>query len=147
MISSRALDVLRPVVKAKAVQFQMLCKANGIDILILSTYRDKEAQDALYAIGRSTGVAGHIVTNAKGGESFHQYFCAFDAVPLVNGKPFWTVFDAKGKMLQIWETVADCAKAAGLEWAGNWEKFKEYDHFQYTGGLTLTELQEGKVIA
>jgi len=34
-----------------------------------------------------------------------------------------------------------------LEWAGEWRTFKELAHFQYTGGLTLTDLKNGRQIA
>jgi len=35
-------------------------------------------------------------------------------------------------------------KECGLEWSGDWKRFSEYAHFQYTGGLTLAEISEGK---
>ena len=79
MISSRDTKELHPKVQAKLSELLLLCKKENIDILITSTYRDKESQDALYAQGRTT--KGKRVTNAKGGQSFHNYRVAFDFVP------------------------------------------------------------------
>ena len=47
------IDDLLPVVAAKCRAFIGACKAHGIDVLITSTYRDRESQDALYAQGRT----------------------------------------------------------------------------------------------
>jgi peptidoglycan L-alanyl-D-glutamate endopeptidase CwlK len=138
MINSRSLDDLLPAVKVRVEKFINSAKDAGIDLLITSTYRDNESQNALFAQGRS--VPGKIVTNAKGGQSFHNYRCAVDVVPLVNGKPIWDVEN------DIWQKIGDLGVANGLEWAGNWKQFKEYPHFQYTNGFTLAQLQIGKKI-
>jgi len=138
MINSRSLDDLLPAVKVRVEKFINSAKDAGIDLLVTSTYRDNESQNALYAQGRTK--PGGIVTNAKGGQSFHNYRCAVDVVPLLNGKPVW---DAEN---DIWQKVGDFGIAAGLEWAGNWTKFREMPHFQYTNGLNLADLQIGKKI-
>jgi peptidoglycan L-alanyl-D-glutamate endopeptidase CwlK len=138
MINSRNLDDLAPPAKQRAEAFIAAAKAKGIDLLVTSTYRDSESQDALYAQGRST--PGNIVTRAKAGQSWHNWRCALDVVPLVNGKAIW---DDQA----IWKQVGEIGKSCGLEWAGDWKTFKEYPHFQYTGGLTLAQLQQGAKIA
>ncbi len=139
MINSRDLAELAAPARARAEKFLALAKAAGIDLLVTSTYRDAASQNALYAQGRSG--PGKIVTNARAGQSWHNWRCALDVVPLRHGKPVW---DAKDP---IWQTVGDLGKQAGLEWAGDWKRFKEYPHFQYTGGLTLAQLQAGAKIA
>ena len=139
MINSRNLDDLLPQVKARVEDFIKACQHSGIDILVTSTYRDNESQDALYAQGRTT--EGKIVTNARGGDSFHNHRCAVDIVPVVNGKPDW---DGSHP---VWAQIGAIGQECGLEWAGSWKTFKELAHFQYTGGLTIAELKEGKVIA
>jgi peptidoglycan L-alanyl-D-glutamate endopeptidase CwlK len=138
MINSRSLDDLIPPAKARVQAFLEAAKKQGIDLLVTSTYRDNASQDALYAQGRTT--PGKKVTNAKAGQSWHNYRCAVDVVPIVAGKPRWDVKD------EVWQQVGKLGKAAGLEWAGDWKKFKEYPHFQYTGGLTLAQLQSGAKI-
>ena len=138
MIASRSIDDLLPVVKEKVKKCVALCKGDGIELLVTSTYRDNESQNALYAQGRTE--PGKIVTNAKGGQSFHNYRCAVDVVPLVNGKPDWDGTHP------IWAKIGNYGKLAGLEWAGEWTRFKELAHFQYTGGLTLADLRAGKEV-
>jgi peptidoglycan L-alanyl-D-glutamate endopeptidase CwlK len=139
MINSRSLDELTPPAKERVEQFLQLCKENDIDLLVTSTYRDHESQQALYEQGRTT--AGKVVTNAKAGDSWHNWRCAIDVVPLINGKPNWDGSDP------VWTKIGELGEQAGLEWAGRWRTFKELAHFQYTGGLTLTDLKEGKQIA
>jgi peptidoglycan L-alanyl-D-glutamate endopeptidase CwlK len=139
MINSRNLDDLIPVVKDRVERFIEICKEHNIDLLVTSTYRDQESQAALYEQGRTT--PGHIVTNAKAGDSYHNWRCAVDVVPLVNGKPNWDSNDP------IWNQIGMLGEQVGLEWAGRWHTFKELAHFQYTDGLTLTDLKNGKEIA
>ena len=139
MINSRSLDDLIPQARERVDKFIALCKESGIDLLVTSTYRDMESQTALYNQGRTA--PGKIVTNAHAGESFHNYRCAVDVVPLVNGKPQWDGSDP------IWAKVGELGKQAGLEWAGEWHSFKELAHFQYTGGLTIAQLKSGTAIA
>lgn len=138
MINSRNLDDLLPAVQIMAKAFLAACAAHGIEVLITSTYRDGESQDALYAQGRTA--PGQRVTNAKAGQSWHNWRCAFDFVPLVNGKAQWNdpaLFLRCGKL----------AESVGLEWAGRWKSFPELAHCQYTGGLTLADFQAGKTLA
>lgn len=143
MINSRNLSDLHPACKAKAEKFLELAKQNGIDLLVTSTYRDNESQAALYAQGRSK--PGIIVTNARPGQSWHNWRCAFDVVPIRNGKPVWQTSGPDG---DLWRKVGELGESVGLEWAGRWTgKLREFAHFQYTGGLTLAQLQSGKVPA
>ena len=138
MINSRNLDDLVPPAKQRAEAFIAAAKAKGIDLLVTSTYRDNESQNALYAQGRTT--PGNVVTKAKAGQSWHNWRCALDVVPLVNGRAIW---DDQA----MWKQVGEIGKSCGLEWAGDWVTFKEFPHFQYTGGLTIAQLQQGAKIA
>lgn len=137
MIDSRKLEDLNPKVAVLCQAFIDACIASGIKVSITSTYRDAEYQNALYAKGRTA--PGSIVTKAKGGQSMHNWQVAFDFVPLdANGKPDWgntKAFEQCGKI----------AQSLGLEWGGGW-KFKDMPHCQFTGGLTITDFQEGKRI-
>lgn len=137
MINSRKLEDLHPKVKVLCEKFISACNKQGIDVLITSTYRDAASQNALYAQGRTT--PGKKVTNAKAGQSFHNWRCAFDFVPIVNGKAQWSDVATFTKCGEIAESV-------GLQWAGRWVKFKELAHCQYTNGLTLFDFQQGKTL-
>lgn len=136
MINSRDVKELVPVVRKKAEALIAECKNQGVDIIITSTYRDIESQDALYAQGRTA--PGKIVTKVKGGQSIHNWRCAFDVVPLVNGKAVWS--DSA-----LWSKIGKIGTSLGLDWGGNWQKFKDKPHFQYTGGLNLYDLQKGLI--
>lgn len=137
MINSRNLNDLVPLVKAKAEAFIAACAAKGIDVLITSTYRDAESQAAIYAQGRTT--PGPKVTNAKPGQSWHNWRVAFDFVPIVGGKAQWN--DSA-----LFKRCGEIAEGVGLEWAGRWKSFPEMAHCQYTGGLTLADFQAGKTL-
>lgn len=137
MINSRKLEDLHPKVKTLCEQFIASCARHNIDVIITSTYRDADSQDALYAQGRT--LPGKKVTNASAGKSYHNYRVAFDFCPIVNGKAVWN--DAA-----LYFKCGAIAEAVGLEWAGRWVKFKELAHCQYTGGLSLQDFQQGKTI-
>lgn len=142
MINSRDLNELHPVVKSKAESLLKLAKQQNIDLIITSTYRDDESQAALYAQGRTK--PGLIVTNAKPGQSWHNWRCALDVVPIRNGKPVWGTTGLDG---DLWRKVGEIGESVGLEWAGRWTgKLREMAHFQYTGGLTLADFQSGKTM-
>jgi len=135
MISSRKIEDLDPKVAELCHRFVDACKGQGIDIIITSTYRDDEAQAALYAQGRTA--PGKIVTNAKPGQSWHNWRCAFDFAPIVNGKIPWS--DAA-----LFTRCGVIAESVGLEWAGRWQRFKELAHCQFTNGRTLSQMKESQ---
>jgi peptidoglycan L-alanyl-D-glutamate endopeptidase CwlK len=109
------------------------------------TLRTFKEQDGLYALGRTK--PGKIVTNAKGGQSYHNYGLAFDIVLLVdrdkNGtfeSASWETnvdFDGDGK--SDWREVVAIAKQYGWEWGGDW-KFTDMPHFQKTFGYSTKQL-------
>lgn len=138
MLNSRKIEDLHPKVAAMCERFVEECDKVGIDVLITSTYRDGESQAALYAQGRTA--PGKKVTNAKPGQSWHNWKCAFDFVPLVNGKAQWQ--DNK-----LFTRCGLIAESIGLEWAGRWNKFPELAHLQWTGGMTLRDFQEGRKLS
>jgi peptidoglycan L-alanyl-D-glutamate endopeptidase CwlK len=138
MINSRKVEDLHPKVADLCRKFINACDKEGINVLITSTYRDHESQDALYAQGRTT--PGRKVTNARAGSSWHNWRCAFDFVPIVNGKAMWD--DHRTFM-----RCGEIAESVGLEWGGRWTKFTDMPHCQWTGGLTLADLQAGKKLA
>jgi len=136
--TSRSLDDLTPDVREKAEAFLQACRESDIDIVVTCTLRDMEQQAALYAQGRTA--PGNRVTNARAGDSAHNYGRAFDVVPLRNGKPVWGTTADMDRAL--WIQVGKIGEAAGLEWAGRWTGFVEYAHFQDLGGKTIAQLKE-----
>ena len=153
MINSRLISDLQPIVQRKAIDFLAKCGEQGIEVIVTSTFRDFESQAALYAIGRTVKGAdaipvvrpmGRCVTWVGPGFSYHNWRCAFDFVPLRYGKAVW---GTSGADLALWMNCGTIAESFGLEWAGRWPKnTREFPHLQYTGGLTLADLQSGRVI-
>jgi len=138
MINSRKIDDLHPIVASKCRDFINKCDLEGIDVIIISTYRDLESQAQIYAQGRTK--PGKIVTKAKPGESYHNYKVAFDFVPIIYGKAQWN-------NTELFEKCGKIAESCGLEWAGRWKKFKEMAHCQYTQGISLKAFSKGMNIA
>jgi len=121
---SRSLDDLQPEFRALVDPWLAACKAQGIDLLVTCTLRTMAEQEALYEQGRTK--PGRVVTNAKPGESAHNYGLAVDVVPLVNGKPVWDAMDP------LWQTVGDLGMSHRLEWLGApHSPFFECAHFQF----------------
>lgn len=144
MINSRKLEELHPTVEKMAREMiRRLWDEEQVAIIVTSTYRDHASQNALYAIGRTVQKNRRPVTNAKGGQSYHNYRVAFDIVPLRYGKPVW---GTTGEDLKLWKLCGKIGKEVGLEWAGDWGAFKEFPHFQFTNGLTLKDFQAGKTL-
>jgi peptidoglycan L-alanyl-D-glutamate endopeptidase CwlK len=131
------LDDLHPKLQELAKQHISKCKEAEIDLLIYCTYRSIEEQNKLYAQGRTR--PGKKVTNAKGGQSFHNYRVAYDCGPVIGGNIAWNREDLFKKIGQIGVSL-------GLEWGGNFKSIKDLPHFQYTGGLTLRDFQSGKTL-
>ena len=70
------------------------------------------------------------MTNAGPGESWHNYAEAWDAVPMINGKPVWKYMDAK----EYWDAYGETVRQMGMYWAGDWTSFREYPHAQFRQG-------------
>ena len=99
-------------------------------------------QDALYAQGRTK--PGKKVTNAKGGQSIHNYGLAVDIVLILDGKT--ASWDEKSDFdrdqQSDWIEVVTEFKRAGFSWGGDWRTFKDTPHFEKTSGLSLKQIQD-----
>jgi len=130
---SRNLDDLRPEVRPMVDAFLADCEADDIDILVTCTLRSMAEQTALYAQGRTT--PGKIVTNAKPGQSAHNFGLAIDVVPIVNGKPDWDGTHP------VWHQVGALGQLRGLRWLGAPDSpFKEEAHFEAPNWRSLADL-------
>lgn len=102
------------------------------------TLRTFKEQDDLYAQGRTK--PGGKVTNAKGGQSYHNYGLALDIVLIDGNSAHWDVqkdFDGDGK--SDWMEIVAIFKRHGWEWGGDW-KFHDAPHFQKTFGKSVADL-------
>ncbi|MDR3586757.1 MAG: peptidoglycan-binding protein [Desulfosporosinus sp.] len=132
--SSNDIRSLDPYVSFLASEFLRLTRANNLDVRIIAAFRSWDEEDGLFASGRTK--PGPIVTNARGGDSYHNWGLAFDASPIENGKLSNDIIKIK-KMGKLGEQV-------GLEWGGSFKSIVDYPHYQYTFGLSTEELLNGK---
>ena len=89
-------------------------------------YRSIEEQNKLYNQKPK-------VTNAKGGQSIHNYGLAFDIVLLYDKDNNGTFESASWELNKDWKTVTDYFKSKGYSWGGDWTSFKDYPHFEVKG--------------
>ena len=135
LISERNIEKLHPKVRNKATEFiNRVEKELGIKLRVTSTLRTFAEQDKLYAQGRTT--KGGIVTNAKGGESNHNFGTALDVVPIVNGQADWKT------TADTWNKIAKVGKSLGFEWGGDWKSFVDKPHFEMTFNNSLAQMRK-----
>lgn len=144
MSDSRSLDDLHPKVRAMAEKLLADAEEAGIPLKVTFTLRSMETQAALYAQGRTK--PGKNVTNARAGYSFHNFGLALDVVPTALLKlPSWGDLPAHQKATNAtWAKVGALGKALGFRWGGDFTSLKDRPHFEWSGGLTLAQLREGK---
>ena len=104
--------------------------AQGIVVEVVQGLRTIAEQDELFAKGRTK--PGAIVTQARGGQSNHNYGLAADLCPFAGDKPDW---DAP---MPVWAAIGAAAAAHGLEWGGQWKKFLDKPHVQLPS-MTIRE--------
>lgn len=134
--SKKRIGNVHPVVWKYAKDLIKEAYKQGLYIMFSDGHRTHAEQNALYAQGRTK--SGSIVTNARGGQSLHNYGIALDM--FITNKKGTTASWNAGKLKE----VAKIAKQLGFEWGGDWTSFKDYPHIQMTGGLSLSQLQAGK---
>jgi peptidoglycan L-alanyl-D-glutamate endopeptidase CwlK len=144
------INLLHPSLRAEALKiYKEICsELTGRAMCRFAyTIRTFAEQDALYAQGRTK--PGKVVTNAKGGQSYHNYGLAVDIVLIRdmdgNGSfetASWdTKLDADGDGQPDWMEVVAIFKRHGWEWGGDW-KFTDMPHFQKTFGKSISWLQK-----
>lgn len=134
---------LHPVVEEKKEQLISRSLEKGIDIVITDGFRSVEEQDAIFAQGRTT--EGSIVSNARGGESYHNYGLAIDFAIRTEDNVIWDLeYDGNQNGESDWMEVVEIAKDLGFTWGGDFRGFKDYPHFEMRFGLSINELQRGE---
>ena len=151
-ISIDRIKTLHPKIRQEVLD--LYTKANnlelgkGVRLRLSYTFRTFEEQDKLYAQGRT--IKGDKVTNAKGGQSIHNYGLAFDIVLMYDK-------DGDGKFEEVsWDTKRDGDKDGISDWlevtkiftsAGYINGFitngKKWDlpHFQRDFGLSWQKMK------
>lgn len=107
---------------------------------IISGTRSYAEQNALFKKGRF-GNSGARVTNARGGESNHNFCIAWDV----------GLFDSSGRYLTgsipsdttAYEELAGDPeiRQLGLEWGGSWRSFRDIPHYQIKSPYRISEIR------
>lgn len=95
----------------------------GVRLRFAYVYRSIAEQNALFNQRPK-------VTNAKGGQSIHNYGLAFDIVLLYDKDNNETFETASWEVNSNWMKVAEYFKSKGWEWGGDWKSFIDQPHFQ-----------------
>ena len=148
-MASRDIEKLHPDLRDKAKELKSRLP---FELLIYCTGRSAEEQAKLFRQSRSKKIIdekiatlekygheelakilrdvgpqyGPHVTKVGPGESWHQYWEAFDAVPVIGGKLLWV----RKTNDQYWGQLGSVATELGLNWGGNWPKWQDAPHFQ-----------------
>jgi peptidoglycan LD-endopeptidase CwlK len=123
--SEAALSTVSPDLASKVRAAADALAATGTYLLVVSGLRTAAEQNTLYAQGRTD--PGHIVTNAKAGQSMHNYGLAVDIVPYLTGQTGQLNWQPATPQFQA---MVDALVAQGLVWGGAWKTLPDHDHFQ-----------------
>ena len=164
---NRDKSLLYPPFAEKLVRFEAQLAVRRLPFFLFEGLRTRAEQELLYAKGRtapgtncyhrgsrlpvgtcSIHPLGATVTNARPGQSIHQYGCAADYVedgsieqPGIQWS--WELkndadMDGRGD----WVEMVEVAEGHGLESASRWKSYPEFPHLQLPMPINLTEMQE-----
>ena len=141
---SRKIEDLHPLIQPKAYLLIKMAKEEAnLDITIYRTRVTWEEQDVIYAQGRTK--PGVVVTNARGGESYHNYSLALDFAILKPGSSIidWSgKCDVDGDQEPDYQEVGKLGEDIGFEWGARFTSMKgDLGHLQMSFGLTIRELR------
>lgn len=129
-VSIKRVELLHPDLRQDVINFITEAEQHlDTTFRITQGLRTIAEQDALYAQGRTR--PGKIVTNARGGSSYHNYGLAIDLVEMRNGQANWSF---------NYDRLVPFAKKYGFYWGGWFKKIIDKPHFEKAFGYTGREL-------
>lgn len=129
-ISEARLQEVCPALAVKIRTMATMLEQEGIEIRVVQGLRSWTEQAGLYEQGRTT--PGEIVTNCKGGFSYHNFGMAADCVPsqFAPSQPYSPDWHANHPS---WIRMEKIGQSLGLDVGANWRSFPDAPHFQLTG--------------
>ena len=128
----KRLEGLQPDFREKIGTLLTNLACNSIYVCVVCGLRTIAEQDKLYDQGRSA--IGSIVTNAKGGQSAHNFGSAVDLCPLGdNGELNWS--DNNG-----FKAIGEEAEKLGLVWGGHFKSIMDKPHIESSNWKELQQL-------
>lgn len=131
--TERNILTLHPKAQEAARIFLKKVTNAGITARIISGTRTYAEQNELYRKGRF-GKPPPKVTNARGGQSNHNFGVAWDIGIFENGT---YMGDSP-----LYKRAADVGLIAGVEWGGNWKTFKDQPHYQLATGNLIQVVRQ-----
>ncbi|MEQ1643753.1 MAG: M15 family metallopeptidase [Pyrinomonadaceae bacterium] len=131
--SKNRLAKVHPELARRVEKTIDLLAAAGLDVRVVQGLRSYAEQEALFQQGRTR--KGPKVTNARGGQSNHNFGLAVDLCPFGDGSADWD--NDPGFTL-----IGKAAKTQGLEWGGDWDSFPDRPHVQLKTGLETSVCHE-----
>ena len=137
-ISLERLELVHPKLRGAIMEVDFKCQ--DLNIQVTQGLRTWEEQDQLYAQGRTA--PGEIITNARGGESWHNFAMAIDLVPrdISTGQPDWDISHPS------WTQLVSVGEMVGLTSGSAWRTFPDWPHFQLTGRFPVNPDDEVREI-
>ncbi len=149
-ITWERIQDLHPWVRPKVIDLIIRCSVQGLYIRVVSAGRSYSEQNELYAQGRT--MPGAVVTNAKGGWSWHNFYCAIDFCllnPNFKNVSWSLVRDLNENNKADWYEVIEVAKNLGFTAGADWPK-PDCPHLDMRFGKTIEEIRSlfnaGKLI-
>jgi peptidoglycan L-alanyl-D-glutamate endopeptidase CwlK len=143
-ISEPRIALLHPKIKDEVLRLLNQAESiidSNLAIRVVQGLRTIEEQNELYAQGRTK--PGSIVTNAKGGSSYHNYGLAIDFCFLFQQPSGEYKYDDNKSWLvgPNHKKVTDLFKANGYQWGGDWQTTKDFPHLEKNFGFTWRQLK------
>ena len=123
------INALHPYFRDKIRELIIQCKALGIELAVVESYRTHAKQSEYKGMGRK-------YTSSGAGRSKHQYGLAVDVVPIIDSVAVWD-------NTAVWKKIGAAGEKLGLRWGGRWRRPFDPGHFEWTGGLTSYYLAQG----
>lgn len=136
-ITAEKLKEVHPVLADRITKLYEECDRHNLPIRVTTGLRTHEEQNALFDQGRA--IPGHIVTDAKGGYSAHQFGYAVDIVPGKENMPAFTP-DWNAQDME-WKVVLNFAISLNLAEGAQWRAFPDRPHL-YLSELPPTPTDE-----
>lgn len=132
-VTLQRIETLHPLVREEVKQIIKECDealTGKAKVRVTHGLRTFKQQADLYSLGRTR--PGKKVTNAKPGQSIHNYGFAVDICMMIDGKvASWdTAKDWDNDQVADWYECVKIFAQHGWDWGGSWTKFKDLSHFE-----------------
>jgi peptidoglycan L-alanyl-D-glutamate endopeptidase CwlK len=147
-LSQSRLSEVMPVLQDKIHELATVLKPQGIELEVIEGLRSWQESDVLFQEGRTlrnglwviTDVR-KVVTNARGGQSWHNYGLAVDVAPeVIDGRIDWN-----GSHYQ-WVAMEKEARVLGLTCGADFKRLIDCPHAQLSGRFPISPDDEVRQI-